>query len=151
MAYAALLASVPDDQVIAFREERQPLVEADLSIRCSHLLTYWVQLVELRDSLARAIDGGQDLRADLWHPLRPPVWHPSNAVAEIEPQLRRVWSDVLAAHGPADPEDWYVIEIAKVLRLFGHASGSRNGVVSFLEKPMDLERAARVLIPVVVL
>lgn len=149
MAYAALLASIPDDQVIAFREEGRPLLEADLSIRCSHILTSWVQPTELRHSLRQAIDGGQNLRSDLWHPLRSPVWHPSIAIAEFEPQLRRVWNDLLAKHGPADPEDWYVIEISKVLHLFRHASLSHNGVVSFLEPPMDHERAAKVLIPLI--
>jgi hypothetical protein len=149
MAFAALLASVPDDQVVAFREERRRLLEADLLIRCSHVLTSWVQPTELRDSLRQAIDGGQNLRCDLWHPLRKPVWHPSIAIAEIEPQLRRVWNDLLMKHGPADPKDWYVIEISKVLHLFRHAFLSHSGVVSFLDQPMDHERAAKVLIPVI--
>jgi hypothetical protein len=43
----------------------------------------------------------------------------------------------------------YVVEISKVLQVFGHASASHNGVVSFLEKPMGRERADKVIIPVV--
>ena|SRR5439155_23409511 len=114
MAYAVLLASVSDDQVIAYRERSRPLLEASLSIRCSHALTSWVQPTRLRDLLRQAIDGGQSLRPDLWRPLRSPVWHSSIAVAVIEPQLRQAWTDLLAEHGPSDPNDWYVIEISKV-------------------------------------
>jgi hypothetical protein len=149
MAYAVLLASVSDDQVAAYREKSQPLLAAGLSIRCSHVLTSWVQPTRLRDLLRQAIDGGQILRSDLWHPLRSPVWHSSIAVAEIEPQLRQVWADLLVEHGPSDPNDWYVIEISKVLQVFGHAFVSHTGIVSFLEPPTDQERAEKVIIPIV--
>lgn len=149
MAYGVLLASVSDDQVTAYRERSRPLLAATLSIRCSHVLTSWVQPTRLRDLLRHAIDGGQNLRSDLWHPLRVPAWHSSVAVAEIEPQLRQVWSDLLAEHGPSNPTDWYVIQISKVLQVFGHALASHDGIVSFLEPPTDHERAEKVVIPVV--
>jgi hypothetical protein len=149
MAYATLLASVSDDRVIAFREEKLALLEADLSIRCSHQLAYLFLPSELGESLREAIDGGLILRHDLWHPFRQPIWHRSTAVADMESQLRRGWNSLLEKHGPLDSNDWFRIEISKVLEVFGHASASRNGVVSFLEPPMDHERAARVSIPVI--
>jgi hypothetical protein len=148
MAYSVLLASVSDDQVVEFREEKRTYLVADSSTRCSHALTAWVKLTELRDSLRLAIDGGQSLRPDLWHPLRSPVWHSPAAVARIESQLGRIWDDLLANHSPADPKDWYVIEISKVLELLRHASSSHNSVVSFLEPPTDRERAEKVSIPI---
>jgi len=116
-----------------------------------HVLTSWVQPTGLRDLLRQAIDGGQKLRSDLWHPLRSPVWHSSIAVAEIEPQLRQVWADLMAEHGPSDPNDWYVIEILKVLKVFGQAFVSHAGIVSFLEPPTDYERAEKVIIPMVII
>jgi hypothetical protein len=149
MAFSALLASVADDQVIAFRGETRLLLEADLSIRCSHLLTSWVRPDDLREVLRQAIDGGQTLRADLWHPLRAPVWHPSAPTAEIASQLRKIWAENLEKSGPLDPSDWYGIEIVNVLKVFQHAAASQNGVVSLLEKPIDEERAKKVFLPVV--
>jgi hypothetical protein len=149
VAYSTLLASVADDQVIDFREGRRLMLEADLSIRCSHVLTSWVRPDDLRDLLRQAMDGGQRLRADLWHPFRVPVWHSSTSAAEIEPKLRKVWNEHLEKPGPLDPTDWYGIEIAKVLKVFGHATASHSGVVSFLEQPADDARARRVSIPVV--
>ena len=149
MAYSTLLASVADDQVIAFQEGSQSILEADLSIRCSHALTSWVRPNDLRDLLRRAIDGGQSLRADLWHPLRAPAWHPSRSAIEVESKLRKVWNEQLEKLGPLNPSDWYGVEIAKVLKVFGHAAASHNGVVSFLEPPSDDARAKRVSIPVV--
>lgn len=123
--------------------------KAALSVRCSHILTSWVQPTDLRNLLREAIDGGQTLRSDLWHPLRGPVWHPSITVVGIESRLRSVWSDLLSKHPPLDPNDWYAVEISKVLQVFKHASAAHNGVVSFLERPMVSERANKVLIPLV--
>lgn len=148
MAHSALLASITDDQVIDFREGRRSILEAGLSTRCSHALTSWVRPDDLRDLLRQAIDGGQSLRADLWHPFRAPVWHPAASASEIESKLRKVWNYHLGK-SPLDPSDWYSIEITKVLTVFGHAVSSHSGIVSFLEKPSDDARAKRVLIPVV--
>jgi len=150
MAYSVLLASVPEEHVIAFRAGKCAALRATLSTRCSHLLAYWVRPPALRDVLYRAIDGGQDLRPDLWHPFRKPVWHPASTVTEIERQLLEAWKDLSAKHGPVDPKDWYVIEISKVLELFQQASAMHHAVVAFLERPLDSARAARVSIPLVV-
>jgi hypothetical protein len=147
VAYFTLLASVADEQVVAFREETKSALVADLSRRCSHALTSWVHNDDLRNLLRLSIDGGQVLRPDLWHPLRVPAWHPSVTTAEIEPRLRRVWSDISKTAGPLDPSDWYGIEIGKVLEVFAHAAAVHNGVVSFLEPPTDEARANQVLIP----
>jgi hypothetical protein len=149
MAYSTLLASVPDNQVMAFREGSLSILEADISIRCSQLLTSWVGPSDLRDVLREAIDCGQILRADLWHPFRAPVWHPSRSAFEIETKLRKVWNEQLEKAIPIDPADWYVVEIGKVVKVFGHAATHHNGIVSFLEEPTDEERAQRVFIPVV--
>ena len=43
MAYSVLLAAVPDDQVLAFREFTRPLPQASLSVRCSHVFVSWIQ------------------------------------------------------------------------------------------------------------
>jgi hypothetical protein len=37
-------------------------------------------------------------------------------VTEIELQLRQVWNDVLTKHSLLDSNDWYVVEISKVLQ-----------------------------------
>jgi hypothetical protein len=149
MAYSKLIASVDEQQVVVFREGKQPVLEANLSIRCSHLLTSWVRPDDLRNSLRQAIDGGERLHADLWHPLRVPTWHSCASAAKIEQQLRSIWGELLEKSAPLDPSDWYGIEIAKVLKVFGHAAGFGNGIVSFLGPPADLTRAGKVSIPVI--
>jgi hypothetical protein len=52
-------------------------------------------------------------------------------------------------HGPFDPNDWYAIQISKVLPVFGHAFLSHAGIVSFLDAPTDHERARRVIVRLV--
>jgi hypothetical protein len=42
-----------------------------------------------------------------------------------------------------------MIEILKVLQVFGRAFVSHTGIVSFLEPPTDHERAEKVVIPMV--
>ena len=152
MAYTVLLASVPDDEVIAFREGRSESVTSDLSARCSHILPYWIypKFHALKEALRDAVDGGEKLRPDLWHPLRAPMWHPAASASQLEPRLRDAWQSTLEqeARSP-NPNDWYEIEISKVLKVFAHAASAHNGVVSCLAPPFDSERAHRVRIPVV--
>ena len=109
MAYSVLLASVADDQVVAFREGSRSALAGDRKTHCSHSLTAWVQPNDLRKSLRLAIDGGEVLRSDLWHPLRVPVWHRSSEVAFVESPLRKAWNDTLNQLGPLDPSDWHAV------------------------------------------
>jgi hypothetical protein len=147
MAFAAILASVADEQVGAFRERRIALLDASMLVQCSHLLTSWVRPDDLRKILRQAIDGGQNLRADLWHPLRSPIWHDSASVIGIEQAFCKVWADNLERSGQPDPSNWYVVEVAKALSAFQHAVDAHEGIVSFLNEPWDEERARRVRIP----
>ena len=149
MAHSILLSSVADEEVIAFREGRRSTMEASLSISCSHVLTSWVYPEDLRKMLREAIDGGAILSSNLSHPFRPPYWHPSVSTSEIEANLRKVWKAQQEMAGSVDPSDWYVVEIGKVVKLFGHAASSHNGVVSFVELVAADEHARRVSIPVV--
>ena len=149
MAHSILLSSVADEEVIAFREGRQSTMEAGLSVSCSHVLTSWIYADDLREMLREAIDGGEILSKKLSHPFRPPLWHPSTSTSEIESKLRKVWIEQQEMAGSVDPSDWYVVEISKVVKLFGHAVMSHNGVVSFVELVAVDEHARRVSIPVV--
>ena len=76
------------------------MLEAELWIRCSHLLASWVRADDLGAMLRQALDGGQSLRADLWRPVRVPTWHPSMAAAEMELKPREVWSGKVEDIGP---------------------------------------------------
>ena len=149
MAHSILLSSVADDEVFAFREGRRSAMEAGLSISCSHVLTSWIYSDNLRRILLEAIDGGEILSNNLAHPFRPPLWHPSTSTSEIESKLRKVWNEQLDMAGSVDPSDWYVVEITKVVQLFGHAVTSHHGVVSFVELVSADQHARRASIPVV--
>jgi hypothetical protein len=149
VAGSTLLVSIPDEQVIAFRERRRSQLVTDLSIRCSEILTSWVRPDDLRNLLRLALDGGQPPRSDLWHPQRVPMWHPSEAASEIDSKLRKVWNELRHANHPPDSSDWYVVEISKVLKVLEHPAASHSGIVSFRQRPLDEARAKRVLIPVV--
>ena len=108
MAYAVLLASVPDVQVMDFREGRLTELQPQISVRCSHLVPYIIypKFAELREALRNAVDGGERLRPDLWHPLRVPTWHPAATASRLEAHLRDVWQKTLDDAGrPSDPND----------------------------------------------
>jgi hypothetical protein len=148
MAYSVLIASLPDDEVMDFRERRITRLKINTLAHCSHAVL-WVHSKPLREILGRALDGGETLRADLSHPARAPKWHPSASVIEIEQRLRSTWNQAVETSGqPVDPADWYVIEITKVLTIFRDAVTLRFGVVSFLEALSDSHRAQKAFIPV---
>jgi hypothetical protein len=99
--------------------------------------------------LRDAIDGGDAVSPDLWHPLRPPAVHTSAAVHEFYPRLVAAYGDSLgSAPEPVRSDDWYRIEIEKVLKVFERAFQSGQAVISCLEPPVGEKRASRVRLPI---
>jgi hypothetical protein len=49
--------------------------------------------------------------------------------------------------GRSPGDDWLAAEVGRLLRLFRHAAGAGECVVSVLERPPDPERAGRVRVP----
>lgn len=90
MAYLNLLASVDEDQVEALRKDPAVLLRPSLKGAVSHLMGYWVEVQPLGQLLTLAIDGGESVREDLWHPLRSPVFHPA-------PIVHRLYEDLVTA------------------------------------------------------
>jgi hypothetical protein len=109
-------------------------------------LAYSVQEEPLGKLLGQAIDGGEPLRDDLWHPFRSPLVQTLETVKTCWLQLSEAWSTVLRRKEVAE-DDWYKIEITKVLEIFQHASRSTECIVSALAPPADFDRAKRVRIP----
>jgi hypothetical protein len=148
MAYANLLAAVTPEQVIAFRSESKNLLRPSRVTSVSHLigLRGWVEAQPLQSLLSRALDVGDLLAAQLWHPLREPLYHTPKSVRDISAVLAQAWGAFLAEHSLPE-EDWYRVEIGKAVALFSHAAERGEGVVSILEPPYDAERAQRVQNP----
>ena len=146
MAYLNFLVAVPDADVLALSRDVSLVLEPSLVVPVSHLIGYWVEVQPLGKLLGQAVDGGLTVSSELWHPLRPPVYHKSDAAKALYQQLTEEWQRVVAEK-PVPEDDWFRIEIEKVLRLFRHASDRGESVVSVLERPADQERAHRVRIP----
>jgi hypothetical protein len=146
VAYLNLLASVPESQVERLRLDPALLVTPSLILGVSHLLAYSVRVQPLGGLLGRALDGGQPVHAQLWHPLRPPIFHPPAVVAELAGAIGQAWAEVLDARPVPDADRW-ADEIEPVLRMFRRAADSGECVVSALEPPGDQERASRVRLP----
>jgi hypothetical protein len=146
VAYLTYLVSVPPAEVAALRADGTTSLTPSLKVGVSHLIGYWVQVQPLGQLLGQAIDGGTALSTELWHPLRDPCYHEPEAVQSLLAQLDAVWQQVTTST-PMQEDDWYRIEIEKVLRLFRHAAQRGECVVSVLAPPADWERAHRVRIP----
>jgi hypothetical protein len=98
--------------------------------------------------LAEALDGGELLIGLLWHPLRVPKYHRPSEAGALASNLDQVWGATLADWHLSD-NDWYRIEIEKVVAVFRHAVAVGEGVASVLQPPFDQERASRVVVPFV--
>jgi hypothetical protein len=146
LAYLNYLASVPTGEVAALHADAAILLQPSLLLGVSHVIAYWVKPQPLGQLLGQAIDGGAVLNRELWHPLRVPVYHEPEAVRSLLARLEEAWQGALASR-PVREDDWYRIEIEKVLRLFRHAAEHNECVVSVLEPPTDRKRADRVRIP----
>jgi hypothetical protein len=148
MAYAVLIGSIPETQLAEFLAGERERLEASKVARCSHILASWVTVAPLNRVLHEAIDGGELMRTDLWHPFRLPVFHGNAAVRRLHKELIDALDRAVQEKGNPPENDWYAVEIGKVLEVFAHAAIRGEAIVRFLEPPQDEERAGRVSIPV---
>jgi hypothetical protein len=139
MAYLTHLVAVPPMQLAALRTNDAAVLTPSLAVGVSHLIAYWVQAQPLGQLLGQAIDGGTLINKALRHPLRAPCFHEPEAVQSLHVQLVEAWRQGMAAV-PIIEDDWYRIEIEKVLRLFRHAVERGECVVSALE-PLSIRFA----------
>lgn len=147
MAYLTILAAFPESRLRAYRRDRSQPLQASLVSNCSHLVAYWVQIQPLGGLLGKAIDGGDPLHDELWHPLRPPLFHSPAAVQDLDRRLQEEWARVQREQPTLPADDWYAMEINKVLNVFSFAAGSGECVLTMLNSPADEERASRVEAP----
>ena len=146
MAYGNYLASVSEEQIASVAGDPTRTLDARAVTLVSHLLAYWVKAQPLGSLLGEAIDGGRVLSDALWHPLRPPVYHPPDRVAALHQELSQAWQRAVA--GPPVREiDWFRVEIERLLDVYRDAADHGACVVSALEPPVDEERASRVHVP----
>jgi hypothetical protein len=139
VAYFNLLASVPEADVERLRGDPAFLLRPTLVSGCSHLLASWVEAQPLGGLLARALDGGEVIRPELWHPLRPPLVHGPAAVRELAEQV-----GAAVARESLPEDDWLAAEAGRLLQVLRHAAAAGECVVSVLDPPADAARADRV-------
>ena len=139
MAYLNFLASVPETDVNRLRTDATVLLQPSKVSGVSHLLATWVEVQPLGGLLRRALDGGESIRPELWHPLRPPLVHGPAAVCELAKQVAVVVASIVV-----NEDDWLASEVGRLLRLFQHAAVAGECVISALDGPADVERARRV-------
>jgi hypothetical protein len=147
MAYLNFLVAASEQQVQALRKDSTVLLRPSLVVAVSHLIAYWVEIQPLGELLSQALDGGERVNDQLWHPLREPAFHAPGQVRVLHRGLTKAWGEAGGPQTERDDWDWYRHEIGQVLRAFGHASERGECIVSVLAPPADAERAGRVRMP----
>ncbi len=131
MAYLNYLHSVPMARVEAFWQDQNQSLQATRSVTCSHGIAYWIQIQPLGQLLGEAIDGGEVLHQSLWHRFRVPKIHNVDSVARLYPDLKAAWTVALHEE-PLSEDDWYRLQIDKVMDIFEWAHSHKECVVSSL-------------------
>ena len=147
MAYLNLLMSVPTSELNALCEDSSYTAKYTELTAVSHLLAYWIKIQPLGELLGTAIDGGELINDELWHPLRKPAFHSSEDVVKLHEQIAAEWNRIPADKQTTEPFDYFGPEIEKLLSVFKRAATNGECIVSILEPPADKERADRVKFP----
>lgn len=145
MAYLTLIASVAEEQIDALRLDSTVVLFPTMIKGVSHLLSYWIKEQPLGYLLGTAIDGGEQLSPDLWHPLRPPMVHRPTFVARLADDLSAAWTSVQQSSTFED--EWLAFEMQRLLTVMDHAAQTNECLVTALDAPGDLDRAQYVRIP----
>jgi hypothetical protein len=147
MAYGVFMAAVSPGEVESFRSDHSHLPVPQLITSITHLAAYWIKVQPLAAVASEVIDGGEEVSATLWHPLRTPRYHKPTAVKELLPRLSEAWA--LAQRPPVTREvPWFRYDVEAVLESLRFAAESDLGVVTALTHPFDEERARRILTPI---
>lgn len=149
MAYGVLLGSVSTPEIERYRStlSSTPLRSSRV-FSCSHGVLHWVSWHPLGALLAEAIDNGDPLRPDLWHPRRPPVVVHPDEVQARQQQLEAAFRSALSGVGLGeDYDDWTVLESRAVIAAYRYAASKGEALVSAIQPPIDSERADRVVMP----
>jgi hypothetical protein len=153
-SYVVTLAAVPAEQIDQLRSAARGRAD-DLVLTASRVETCPHDLLALEVSpldrvLSEALDIGQPLRSDAWHPLRAPV------VVDPETVMARSMALDEACRAAADEMGGMMAEvlgddIERVRRLYAHAGRRGEAVVSFLSAPPAGPGAAGSTVPRIVL
>jgi hypothetical protein len=146
MAYLNYIASIPESQIRDFQARAIGQLSPALLARTTHGLVSYFDFEPLRILIEEALDGGSVLRADFWHPLRPPHVHTVAEVVRIYPLLREADERFLESL-PPEYREVSQMDIQPLIDVFAHAASHGFCVVSALEPPHDAERASRVMLP----
>lgn len=144
MAYSTSVAVVPPNQIERIREDPNAILTPNKINPVSHLLAYWIETQPLGSLLSKAIDGGQPLHADFWHPLRPPMFHGETEVASLALDLTEAWEEI-EEDIPSD--DWLRHEINHLLEAMRYAVDTNACLVTALGFPGGRDQRSRVRIP----
>jgi hypothetical protein len=147
MAYGIYFAETDACQILAYQSHLiEELSPQSLTI-ASHIIPgYVVEHLRLQELLFDAFDGGETLRADLWHPCRVPQVHSIEKVAILAPAIIESFSELLGSLDNGMQEA-YRDELAGMVSLFGRAARNARCVVSTLDLPFDEERARLITLP----
>jgi hypothetical protein len=145
--YRTVLASVTSDAIDEYRacDADEPIVSSCIR-ECAHDVTA-TEIQPLGSVLAEALDTGQPLRNDGWHPLRAPIVVDPETVMARSMKLEQAWRDATPQLGGMMAEVLGA-DIDSVREVYAHASSAGEAVVSFLTAPDD-DRAAKTLVPTV--
>ncbi len=149
MAYFTLMASVAEADVDAFRRDSSLVLRPSLVSGASHLLSNGLPdqpESQFSRLLSEAVDGGELLHADLWHPLRAPLFHRPPSVRWLSEHLELQWESVKELI-PDDDGGWTLAEVRRLVSVYRHAAGASECVVTALDHPGDQERARLVRFP----
>ena len=160
MAYGQYLAAVPTQRLLDFRTTFARLRQEGME---EILKTTWLEVDKivltthyfasagtpdpaLREGIVELFDYGEVLDEWYWHPFIPPKFHQPEKVQQIYGALRARWA-VLMKQIPEDKISYWELDFAPIFEILDYAVQNQSALFTFLEKPLDEERAAKVFYP----
>ncbi len=147
MAYSIHFGTVTASEIAAYQSHGIEQLAPSRQALGSHISPNYIEdSSSLQELMREAFDGGGTLRADLWHPLRVPLFHPADRVAALAPAMAREFDEMLSRLDEL-MAGAYRDDLGGVVSLFKHAADANLCVVTTLDLPFDSERAEKVQLP----
>jgi hypothetical protein len=158
MAYGLIIAAVRPEALSALKikigqtsmkdDPSPPFMEAEKIVVTSHYyLSAGTGDTALDAALADLFEAGETIDAVFRHPYRPPLYQDNDVIRPKIPVFKKAYKAMLANVSEHLVESWN-LEFAAMLEMVDFLDEQGYGMVTFLDKPFDKERAESVHYPV---
>lgn len=160
MAYGFIISAVRENEFLSFKAKlnatKKPffgkrkltkLHSEKVVVTTHYFLSFGTGNNELDVAMKNLLDAGEKISDFYWHPLRVPFYQGSAVNKAKISKFKFAYGNYLSSLS-AEDYNYFSMEFSPIIKILDFISSGNLGLITFLEKPQDKERADKVIYPI---